>query len=38
MVSWRWVEEGEEMKWKRMFSGQEECWRMEKIAAIVPRR
>lgn len=26
------------MKWKMVFSGQEECWRTERMAAIEPRR
>ena len=25
-------------KWKKVFSGQEECWRTERIAAMEPRR
>lgn len=29
--------EAEETKWKATFSGHEECWRMERIAAIEPR-
>lgn len=29
--------EAEATKWKNMFSGQEECWRTERIAAIEPR-
>lgn len=30
-------EDEEVMKWKIMFCGHEECWRMESIAAIDPR-
>lgn len=26
------------MKWNMVFSGHEECWRTERIAAIEPRR
>lgn len=29
--------EEEVTKWKKTFSGQEECWRTERMAAIEPR-
>lgn len=30
--------EAAETKWKKMFSGHEECWRTERTAAMEPRR
>lgn len=27
----------EQTKWKKMFCGHEECWRIDKIAAMEPR-